>query len=507
MKKQTDSCPPELPASILHNRCDPASLGFSTTDELPDLQDVIGQPRALRALELGSEVAGAGYNIFVLGAPGSGRTTLSQEYLQRKAENEPVPDDWCYVFNFDNPHAPHALCLPAGQGQELRKDMQSLVTYCEREIPKAFESQEYIQDRDRILNELKKTQEDEFQQLQEHVGKFNFLLMRTSAGVVLTPSIQGHPLETADVEKLSPEQREKFKELVVQLSADVERTLNHLRELGHTADQKLKELHQKMITYIIEPMIRNLTEKYAPDPSATYSQTITAFLHAVQSDISTNSAQFKQGEVPEQALPQPAIQWSQRYAVNVLTDNCTSKGAPVIIESQPTYSNLLGRIEHEVVMGVARTDFTMIRPGVLHRANGGYLILPARDLLNNPYAWEALKRVLRDGAIRMIELSNQMGLISTPTLEPEPVPLQVKILLIGTPLLYHLLRSYDEDFSKLFKVQAEFATVMDRTAEAEHEYGLFIKSVLVDHHLPPFDHTAVARIIEQSSRLAEEVRP
>lgn len=501
--------PPELPASALRRLCDPAALGFQTTDELPDLQDVIGQPRALRALELGSEVGGLGYNIFILGHPGSGRTTLTQEYLQRKAASTPIPDDLCYVYNFDNPRAPRALRLPAGRGAELRKEMQNLVAFCQREIPKAFESQEYIQDRDTIVTEVKRTQDEAFAQLQEQVGKSQFVLVRTSSGVILSPAVNGEPMKPEDVEKLTDEERKKIEDAVVPLSGEVEKTLARLRDLGRATDEQLEALNQKLILYLVEPVIQRLLEQFAPAPE-NGPHPVTDYLMAVQADLGANAMQFMPVPAGEQipavyaaAAAAAEVPWTRRYAVNVLIDNSGETGAPVILESQPTYQNLLGRMEHEVVMGAARTDFTMIHPGALHKANGGFLILPARDMLNQPYAWDVLKRVLRDGVIRITELSSQVGMISTQTLEPEPIPLDVKVLLIGTPLLYHLLRENDEDFSKLFKVQAEFGRVMARTTETEHEYGLFIKSVINENRLPTFDSGAAARIIEQSSRLAE----
>jgi predicted ATP-dependent protease len=505
------SVPAELSPDALHLPCDPTKLGFQTTDELPDLQDVIGQPRALRALELGSEVAGTDYNIFVLGLPGSGRTTLSKEYLLRKAAGEPIPDDWCYVNNFDNPYTPKALRLPPGCGQQFRKDLLELLAYFQRQMPKAFESKEYMEARDRILNEVKKLQEEQFQRLQEYVGKHHFILVRTPAGVMLTPGSQGKALTPEEVEKLTPEQRQEFERLATSLGEYVESTLNKLRDMNQIADQELNQLDQKIILFIIAPLIRELKDKYSrilkEEPvgeELAARAALLGHLDAVQADLSANVGKFRPPAPAEPPSPQPDAGFMQRYAVNVLVDNTKQKGAPVLLESQPTYHNLLGRIEHEVVMGATRTDFMMIRPGALQRANGGYLILPVRDLLINNYAWEGLKRVLRDGAIRISELGSQLGLISTQTLEPEPIPLKVKILLIGTPMLYHMLRLYDEDFAKLFKVHAEFATSMDRSPQAEREYGIYIKSVLVDIGLPSFDSTAVARIIEYSARLAED---
>lgn len=492
-------CPPaELPSAALYRSCNPDLLGFTTTEELPDLQNVIGQPRAIRALELGSEVSGPGYNVFVLGLPGSGRATLSQEYLRRRAEAEPVPDDWCYVNNFDDPHKPHSLRLPAGRGDALRKDLKELVSYSGREIPRIFESKEYVQARDRIVDELKKNQEGEFIRLQGYVERYQFVLARTPFGFVLTPGVHGKPLKPEEVESLSPEQRAKIEQLALKLGEEVEQTLNRIREMARHASEQLNELNARTGLFVTGPLIEALKIKYAG------LEAVLAHLVAVQADIVSNASRFQPGEGGEQSAMPGNQGWMQRYEVNVLVDNGGQSGAPVIAESHPVYYNLLGRIEHEVIMGASRTDFTMIQPGALHRANGGYLILPARDLLINPYAWEGLKWVLRDGAIRIVELGSQLGLLSTETLEPEPIPLDLKVILVGTPLLYYLLRIYDEDFAKLFKVRAEFATIMERTPETEREYGLFVKSVLDDNHLPPFDCTAVARLVEYSARLAED---
>lgn len=492
----------ELAIHQLTHRCDPESLGFKSTDELPDLQEVLGQPRAIRALEIGSEVSGPGYNIFVVGLPASGRTTLSKEHLERKAVSEPVPDDWCYVQNFDNPRAPKAIRLTAGKGIEFRRDMEKLIQHCKSEIPKAFESKEYAQERDRIINEVKKKQEAAFIQLQQLAEQFSFIVARTPFGIVLAPAIEGKPLKPEELEKLSEEQRQKLEKLQTRLGEEVEKTLQHLRELGEKANQKLNELNQSTIDFILLPFLNTIQKKYQENPS------VLSHLEAVHKDILENANRFASSEGEEQKpslpIPIPEADWTTRYAVNLIVDNSATKGAPVVVETHPTYHNLLGRIEHEVFMGASRTDFTLIRAGAFHRANGGYLIIPARDLLISPYAWEGVKRVLRDGCIRILELGSLLGLLSTETLEPEPIPLNVKVILVGTPLLYYLLEINDEDFSKLFKVKAEFTHVMDRTPEAEKEYGLFIKSVVLDNHLPPFDHTAVARIIEHSSRMAED---
>lgn len=487
----------ELSFTDLLHSCDASQLGFQSTDELPDLQHVIGQPRAVRALEFGSEVSYPGYNIFVLGLPGSGRTTLSLEHLRRKAEAEPTPDDWCYVNNFENPRTPRALRLHTGGVSGLRKDMQDLVDFCEREIGRAFQSEEYIRERDRLFEELKQKHEAEFVRLQKYVDKYQFAITRTPFGFLLVPALQGKPLKEEEINALPEEQRAKLERLSSKLGEEVDKTIDKMRTLAQETFEQFQELNQRTAQFLIFPSMKSLRDKYSNQES------VLSYFNAVEADIIANVNHFIPSNSSEQRNAARREGFTLRYSVNVLVDHSGSQGAPVILESHPAYYSLLGRIEHEVVMGGSRTDFTKIQPGVLHQANGGYLVLPARDLLVNPYAWEGLKRVLRDGKIRIIELGSQMGLLSTETLEPEPIPLDLKIVLVGTPLLYYLLRSYDEDFSKLFKVRAEFATLMERNSQTEKEYGLFVKSVVEDNALPPFDNQAVARLIEYSSRLAE----
>lgn len=485
------------PVETLCRYCDPTSLGFQTTDELPDLQAVIGQPRAFKALELGCEVSGPGYNIFVFGFPGSGRTTLSLEYLKRRASQEFTPDDWCYVNNFAQPHSPHALRFPAGEGQKFHAAIQELIEITERELPRALESDEFNHARESLLNELKRNQETEFLRLQEHVEKFKFTIVRTPFGMLLSPTIEGKPISIHDIENLTDDQRKKFEELQQKLGEDVEKTLKRLGEIAKQTAVQIEELTRQTALYLISPLIQHIQYQFETNQAAQ------AHLNAIQADMVANAPRLRSSSPPD-APPTSEFNWQERYAVNVFVDNSGSTGAPVILEGQPGYHNLIGRIEHTVIMGATRTDFSLIRAGSLHRANGGYLLISAHDLLISPYAWEGLKRVLRDGCIRIIELGNQLGLISTETLDPEPIPLDIKIILIGTPTLYFLLRQYDDDFAKLFKVRAEFTSLMDRKPETENEYGLFVKSVVVDNELPPFDASAVARIIEFSSRLAED---
>jgi len=479
--------------------CDPAALGFKTTDELPRLEEVIGQPRAFRALETGMELSGPGYNVFALGLPGSGKTTLIREHLERRAANGPDPYDWCYVNNFDDPHRPMLLRLPRGQALKLRKDVHKLILRCEQEIQRIFTSEEYSRQQNLLAGEVEELQEQEFDRLTQLADKNNFVLAQTPYGVKLVPGINGEPAKPEELEALSDEQKQKLEKKEGMLEGEVQKSLHQIQAKTRELHEKLQELDEQTALFAIDHLVEALKEKYSSqDP-------VVEYLNALKDDIVANADQFRDGEQePPRATGRVVeIDVRQRYDVNVLVDNSGCKGAPVIVENHPSYHNLMGRIEHEVVLGATLTNFTLIRPGALHRANGGYLVLPAREVLLNQYAWEGLQRALRDQALRIVELGTQLGLLSTVTLEPEPMPLNVKVVLIGTPMLYYMLQDHDEDFTKLFKVKAEFATLMERTKETEREYALFVKAVIDENGLPPFDRSAVARIIEHGSRLAE----
>jgi lon-related putative ATP-dependent protease len=500
----------ELPLFLqpgdLRRLCDPDSLGFETTAELPELTDVLGQPRAVAAMEFGVSMASPGFNLFALGLPGSGKTTLIREYLERCAAGQPVPPDLCYVNNLADPRRPVALRLPAGQATNLKQDVAALVEDLQTVIPQAFESKEYASQRDQILNDVKNSQAQEAAQTEEHVAKFGFQLVRMPSGWVLVPSMNGRIISDQELDKLSPEQREKLVKVREKLQADVEASLSRLREQEKSARAALRALDRETATFATCHLVNDLRAKYAD------SEQVQAYLNALQEDVIEHADDFRKGQDGEArpfalALAQPGAAENAfaRYAINVAVDNSSLAGAPVTIESNPTYHNLIGRIEHRATWGGSvSTDFTMIKPSALHRANGGYLIIPARECLINPFAWDALKRALKDRAVRIEELGTQLSLVSTVTLEPEPVALDVKVVLIGSPLIYYLLYAYDEDFQKLFKVKADFTAVMERTPENERAYGLFVSTITHQDKALPFDRGAVARVVEYGSRLADD---
>ncbi len=492
----------ELSPQELCRRCELERFEFETTEDLPILSDFIGQERAMRAVDFGAGIASHGFNVYAMGLPGSGKTTLIRKFLEQMATDEPTPDDYCYVNNFDDPHKPHALRLRAGQGAALRDDMDELIERCRHDIPKAFASEEYEREKEQVNQRYQHEQEKEMDALQERLKEHNFMLVKVPGGLVLTPAVEGRPIKEQDLEQLEEKEREKVQKLRVKLEKDVERGLRRLREIEEAMRQELKQLNEETTLRAIGHLIADLKEKYSE------ADIVTDYFEAVQADIVANVDDFRDEQEQQRTavmgMPLPITSSPfTRYQVNLLVDHSDNNGAPVIVESNPTYHNLLGRIEHHAFMGAMVTDFTMIKPGALHRANGGYLVFPVREVLLNYQSWDALKRALKDRCIRTEELGAQLSLISTVTLEPEAIPLNIKIVLIGNPLLYYLLYTYDEDFQKLFKVKADFATIMDRTTDTEHQYALFVRTICEEHGLRPFDRGAVARVIEHSSRMVE----
>jgi len=482
----------ELSAHDLYRTADLTAIGAESSAALPPLEGVIGQERAFGALDLGTAIQSEGFNIFVLGMPASGRTTLVTDYLRSKAKSQPTPNDLCYVNNFADPEKPKALSLPPGKGIVFRDAVNTLMENCRAELRRAFSADTYRRERDKIASTLQHRREEALNRLQIKASKYNFAIIQTPFGLALAPAVKGKPLSPEELQKLDDEHKAKLEKVRQKLEEEVEKTLRTIHEYEEQARKALEELNHRTVEFAVGHLIQSLKEQF---PHAG----VTEFLDAVQKDIVDNPQPFLQDDNENNRAWQ---EWKRRYTVNVLVSHSEDEGAPVVVETHPSYYTLLGRIDHEVVMGASRTDHTLIRPGALHRANGGYLVLPVRELLLHPYAWEGLKRALSTNEIRIVELAVQMGWISTLTLEPEPVPLQTKVVLIGTPMLYYLLQTYDEDFNLLFKVRAEFAPDIPRTPESEQDLALFVRSVVEKENLPHFHSSAIARVIEESARWA-----
>jgi lon-related putative ATP-dependent protease len=491
-----------LSADQLCRTCDGSQFDFETTAELEDLDEIIGQERAVGAVQFGIGIRREGYNLFALGPSGTGKRTTIGQFLDRKAAAEPVPSDWCYVNNFEQAHKPRALRLPPGQAIVLRKDMEQSIEELRTTIPAAFESEDYRTRRQEAQEEFKERQEQAFNELQNHARERSIALIRTPAGLAVAPLKEGEVMSPDEFQKLPDEERKRFEKDIAEVQERLQEALPQARQWEREAREKVKELDRQVATFAVGGMMDELREKYAELPD------VVDYLNAVQQDVVENVDEFRKPDEAPQAMdiPLPPSMTSapllRRYQVNVLGDHSQSRGAPVVYESNPTYNNLIGRIEQIAQMGALLTDFNLIKPGALHRANGGYLILDARQLLLQPYAWEGLKRALRSREVSIESLGQALSLISTVSLAPEPIPLDVKVVLIGDRMLYYALVQLDPDFGELFKVEADFSDEMERTPENNLLYARLVATMARGEDLRPFDRGAVARVVERSARMA-----
>ncbi len=485
----------------LRKICDPSQFSFETTDELEDLDQILGQGRAVEAILFGIGIQREGYNLFALGPSGTGKRTVTRQFLKERAASEPTPSDWCYVNNFEQRHRPRTLRLPPGQGGALREDMEELIEELGAAIPAAFESEDYRTRKQEVEEEFKERQEQAFNEIRKQAKERNIALIRTPAGLAFAPLQESEVISPDEFQKLPEDQRKQFEASISELQERLQETLHQARQWEREARKRVKELDRQVGMFAVGHRLDELREKYAELPD------VVAYLDAVQQDVVENVDGFREPEEPPQILGMPlprSLMGSslvRRYQVNVLVDHSQSEGAPVVYEDNPTYNNLVGRIEHLAQMGALVTDFNLIKPGALHHANGGYLIMDARQLLLQPYAWDGLKRALRAREVRVESLGQALSMVSTVSLEPEPIPLDVKIVLIGDRLLYFLLCQHDPDFCELFKVEADFSEQMARTPQSNWQYAQLIATLARREELRPFTREAVARVIERSSRL------
>jgi lon-related putative ATP-dependent protease len=493
----------ELPVDKLRRVCDPKLMRCATTEELTPLEEIIGQARAVKALRFGLDIEQPGFNVYVAGYPGTGRTTAVTDFLESVAKTKPEPSDWCYVNNFSNEYEPRAISFPPGTVKAFHTDIVSLITEVQRALPKAFDSDEYAAKKEDTVKAIEAERNALFSQLNQRAQKEGFVLQIGPTGLLIIPVLKGTPLNQQQFLALSPQVRDDILKRREQLDDDLSNAMRQLRALEGKINEAITALNREIAVYAIGHLFAALKEKYAALPE------VTAYLDEVQTDILDHLAQFLTPEAPE-APPTPfPLPWmralpSKKYEVNVIVDNAALTGAPVVLELNPTYQNLFGRIEKEAQFGVLSTDFTMIREGSLHKANGGYLVLPVEELLQNLFTWEGLKRALRNREIVVEEAGERLGFITTKGLRPEPIPLRIKVILIGNPELYQLLYSLDKDFKEIFKVKADFDTAMDRTDENMRKYAAFVCTFCGKESLKHLDASGVAKVIEYGSRLAED---
>ena len=444
----------------LCRRCDPAQFSFETTDDLPDLDDFIGQDRAVEAVRFGVNMDRKGYNIYALGPTGSGKYTLVHKYAEAHAATQPPPSDWCYVNNFEQPYMPSVVSLPAGMGKQLRQDMSRFVEDLRRGLSSAFESEEYLARHQALEADFQERQQARLMALQEQAKTRELAMLRTQSGLVFAPIRDDNVLEPADFEKLTDEEKERIKVEVEVMQEQLQNVLYQVPRWERELREKIRELNQDVSGFVVDDLMADLREKYADLAD------VLRYLDNVKSDVSRNLGDFLSDERSSDAdgaiPPGLRINPLRRYEVNLLVDSSGATGAPVIYDSNPTYLNLIGRVEQMAQMGALITDFTLIKPGLLHRANGGTLILDAIKVLTTPYAWDGLKRALQFGEIRIESPLQMLSLSSTISLEPEPIPLDIKVILLGEHRIYYLLSELDPEFAELFKVAADFDDELER---------------------------------------------
>ena len=507
--------PRPLSKNALYTRCRTSELPFRTTADLTPHVGVLGQERAVEALHFGTRIKRDGYNLFVHGAQGTGRHTTVREYLERAAQDQPVPNDWCVLNNFEDAQKPLAVELPPGRGSELREDMTNLIEELKTAIPAAFDSEDYRARRQAIDQEFKEKQEHAFEELAEKAKKKSVALVRTPVGLALAPMKDGEVISPEVFQRLKSEERQQFESEIESLQQELQATVRQIPEWDKDRRNQIRDLNRDVSAFAVGHMIEALKERYGE-----FSR-IVSYLEAVSSDITDNvdvfladhqaqmqaqmQAQTGQPGMPGNPLPQlQASMAFRRYEINLLVDNSSNGGAPVIYEDNPTFANLIGRVEHIAEMGALVTDFGLIRSGALHRANGGYLIVDAVKLLIQPYAYEGLKRALDSRMVRIESLGQALSLVSTVSLEPEPIPLDVKVILTGEPRIYYLLSNLDPEFNDLFKVSVDYGGDMDRSETGILAYARLIAALASKEELRAFDRRAVARLIEHSARISDD---
>lgn len=493
----------ELKHSQVYKTCDLRHLKFKTTDDLTPCTDYIGQKRAIDAIHFGLGMEFRGYNLYLSGPTGVGKTTTIETILSSIARNQPSPTDWCYVFNFEAPNEARAIELPNGKGKEFKTDMDEFLEELKVDIPKAFESNEFEEEKQSTLNAVQKEKNNLFEAVQKRALESEIQVQFSPTGIVTVPLIEGEAVNQENYNSLDEKTKEQIKAKKEKIDLEVAEMLKTARKLEKEAAEKVKELEKKVALFSVRDLIDSIREKYKNYPQ------IIDYIDQVQKHVLENIEHFLPQKVPQAGLPMqmPARMPQQEpsfieYRVNVFVDNSNTNGAPVIFETNPTYTNLFGTIEKEAKFGALVTDFTMIRSGSLAKANGGYLVLDALDLFKYPFVWDSLKKALENEELRIEDTYELYGFSSTVGIKPEPVKLDVKVIIAGNSHLYSMLYAYDEDFRKLFKAKADFDYIVDRNDSTLLQYSCFLKSACDKDGLNKFDRSGVEAVIEYSSRLS-----
>lgn len=488
----------------LRKTIDETVFEFETTEEVPKLTSIVGQERGRTVMNFGLNVQKIGYNLYVAGIPGTGKTTFTHSIVEEFAQRKVTLYDWCYVYNFEDAYMPKALQLPVGMGKNLKSDMEDLISDLKVDIPRAFADETYQKERSQILRSYNEKNGAIFEEIDEIAKEYDFMIRQSGSGILTIPVIEGEPISEEQYEKLDQKIINEIEEKSSILQEKVLDYTDILREIEKETKQTLEKLEEKVVLTAVDYHIAALKQKFRS------CEDIIIYLDSVLQDIVKHRNSFLEDEQEQEASnplaailpPRQKGNITRRYEVNLLVDHSETEGAPVITADNPTFNNLIGKVEYESRMGVMSTNFTKIKPGYLHRANGGYLIIHAKDVFTRNFAWEGLKRALLNEQVQIENLAEQSGMMTTTSLNPDPIPLKLKVILIGDMNLYQLLYHYDEDFRKLFKIKADFDVEMDASLENMTRLASFIHTHCEEHDLLAFHRSAVARIVEYSIRLA-----
>ncbi|MDD5228767.1 MAG: ATP-binding protein [Methylococcales bacterium] len=483
--------------SQLYTPCNAGELKFNSTEELEDIESILGQDRAVEAIKFGIRIHKAGYNIFAMSPAGTGKLTTIKQLVEHEASRQPVPSDWCYVNNFKQPVKPTAIELKAGQGKVFKADMEQLIDELSVAIPAAFDSDEYRSRIGEIESQSRQREINELSELRDKATNAHILLTETPGGYNFAPADENNEFITPEqFNKFDKAKQHEIQTTILELQKQLAGLLKNFLSWRKETKRKLQSLNRETAELAVNHPLDELIEKYSKqDAVLDYLRDVqVSIINHIQDFIPHNERAISFMDLPLEQNP------FKRYQVNLMVDLSQKKSAPVVYEDHPNYSNLLGRIDHQAYMGSLVTDFTMIKPGALHQANGGYLILNARKILLQPYAWETLKRTLQSCEIQIESLERALSLISTSSLEPEPIPLNLKLILVGEPIIYYLLSVYDPEFHDLFKVAADFDQSMSRENNS-HNYARLLATIVRSEKLKPLSQNAVARVIEHSSRM------
>ncbi len=487
-----------LPAEALHHACDLAAAGIASADQIEPLDAPLGQERALAAIELGVGMPHEGYNLYLMGSVGLGKHALIDRTLEQHHRNVPAPSDWCYVADFGAPSRATALGVPAGRGRHLRADMHQLVDDLMTAVPAAFQSQDYNARAEAIQQEFKAREDAASGEMARRASELGIALIHTPSGFTMAPARDGEIMGPEEFNALPQEEKQRISGVIDDLRRDLRAALAEIPSWQREMRRRFKELDRATMETMVAALMAELESAYTDLPD------VLDYLGAVKRDLIENGEGFRQVEGDGSKTPRPDDAAFTRYRVNLLVDNADRDGAPIVYEDNPTYVNLVGRVEHIARFGTLTTDFTLVKPGALHRANGGFLVLDALRLFASPFAWDALKRVLRSREIRIESLERTLSLAGTTSLEPESIPLDLKVILVGDRLLYYLLNAYDPDFRGLFKVAADFSEELPRSPANDLLYSRFVVALGARERLLPLELRALERVIEESARRAND---